>query len=175
MKKCPDCGTELTQEMIDVNMCWECGKIFDETLIYKGQEPLSFGEALEQQIQLEEKEQSELLQKESAHKLTTGNSFDGYRIAKYLGIVSGDVVIGTGFIADTLANFSDLFGAKSQKYADKMIAAKEAAVKKMIYASLNKGGEAIVGVSFDYITFAGRDLIGVSVNGTSVKLEKTES
>ncbi len=27
--KCPECGSELTQEMIDVNMCWECGKILD--------------------------------------------------------------------------------------------------------------------------------------------------
>lgn len=27
--KCPECGSYLTQEMIDVNMCWECGKILD--------------------------------------------------------------------------------------------------------------------------------------------------
>lgn len=26
---CPKCGCELTQEMIDVNMCWECGNILD--------------------------------------------------------------------------------------------------------------------------------------------------
>ena len=32
MRKCPCCGKELTQEMIDVNMCWECGFILDESL-----------------------------------------------------------------------------------------------------------------------------------------------
>lgn len=31
-RKCPKCGSDLSQEMIDVNMCWECGKILDEEL-----------------------------------------------------------------------------------------------------------------------------------------------
>lgn len=31
MEKCPNCGSELSQEMIDVNMCWECGYILDES------------------------------------------------------------------------------------------------------------------------------------------------
>ena len=33
--KCPECGTELTSEMIEANMCWECGKILDESLLDK--------------------------------------------------------------------------------------------------------------------------------------------
>ena len=32
MKKCPSCGKEITQEMVDANMCWECGFILDEFL-----------------------------------------------------------------------------------------------------------------------------------------------
>lgn len=32
MNKCPNCNKELTQEMIDANMCWECGFILDKTL-----------------------------------------------------------------------------------------------------------------------------------------------
>ena len=31
--KCPECGNELTSEMIEANMCWECGKILDESLL----------------------------------------------------------------------------------------------------------------------------------------------
>lgn len=31
--RCPECGLELTKEMIDSNMCWECGKILDESLL----------------------------------------------------------------------------------------------------------------------------------------------
>lgn len=28
--KCKNCGEELTQDMIDVNLCWFCGDIIDE-------------------------------------------------------------------------------------------------------------------------------------------------
>ena len=35
LSKCPECGTELTDEMIEANMCWECGKILDESLLDK--------------------------------------------------------------------------------------------------------------------------------------------
>lgn len=172
MYKCPECGKELTQEMIDVNMCWECGKILDESLIYEGDTEISFNTAVEQQIQLENETKTLLEQKSNEHKLTTGNMFEGYLIEEYLGIVSGDVVIGTGFMSNTLADFADLFGTKSKTYANKIGNAKEAAIMNMVYDSTAKGGNAIIGVSFDYISFAGRDLIGVSVNGTSVKIKK---
>ena len=33
LNKCPECGNELTQEMIDANMCWECGRIIDVSLV----------------------------------------------------------------------------------------------------------------------------------------------
>ncbi len=29
MRTCPNCGKKLTDEMIKVNMCWECGYILD--------------------------------------------------------------------------------------------------------------------------------------------------
>ena len=32
MKKCPNCGKELTDKMINVNMCWECDYIIDEKI-----------------------------------------------------------------------------------------------------------------------------------------------
>lgn len=31
MQKCPNCGNILSQEMIDANLCWECGYILDES------------------------------------------------------------------------------------------------------------------------------------------------
>lgn len=33
--KCKSCGNELTQEMIDVNLCWTCGGIIDENFSEK--------------------------------------------------------------------------------------------------------------------------------------------
>lgn len=31
--KCKKCGKELTQEMIDVNLCWSCGDIINENFV----------------------------------------------------------------------------------------------------------------------------------------------
>lgn len=36
--KCKNCGNELTQEMIDVNLCWTCGGIIDENFSEKNSE-----------------------------------------------------------------------------------------------------------------------------------------
>ena len=69
--------------------------------------------------------------------------------------------------------FSDLFGTESKAFADKMIEAKNAAKRRLVEQSVLAGGNAIIGVDFDYITFAG-NMLGVSANGTSVTIEKME-
>lgn len=40
-------------------------------------------------------------------KTTTGYSFDDYHISQYIGIVSGEVVIGTGFLSEFESSISD--------------------------------------------------------------------
>lgn len=99
--------------------------------------------------------------------ITTGYNFEGYDIIKYRGLVSGEVVLGTGFLSEFSASFSDFFGSESNKFADKIIDAKEAAKQKLINNVIKAGGNAVIGVDFDYIMF-GNNMIGVSVNGTAV-------
>lgn len=105
------------------------------------------------------------------YMLTTGYDFSGYRITKYIGIVSGQVVLGTGFLSEFTASFADFFGEESNKFAEKLEKAKNAAVEKLIIKSADKGGNAVIGVDFDYITFHG-NMIGVVANGTSVIIEE---
>ena len=107
------------------------------------------------------------------YMLTTGYEFSGYKIKKYIGVISGQVVLGTGFLSEFTASFADFFGEESNKFADKLETAKNAAVEKLIKKSADKGGNAIIGVDFDYITFHG-NMIGVIANGTSVVVEKIE-
>ena len=54
-------------------------------------------------------------------KVTTGYNFDGYEIAEYLGIYSGEVVLGTGFISEFSASLSDIMGSRSNTFAKKMV------------------------------------------------------
>lgn len=107
------------------------------------------------------------------YMLTTGYDFHGYKICEYSGVISGQVVLGTGFLSEFTASFADFFGVESDKFANKLENAKNAALERLIVKSDAKGGNAIIGVDFDYITFHG-NMIGVVANGTSVVIEKEE-
>lgn len=106
-------------------------------------------------------------------KVTTGYNFDGYKVMKYIGILSGEVVLGTGFISEYAASFSDLFGTRSNAFADKMMSAKQGALQKLMKNALLAGANAIIGVDFDYVTFS-NNILGVSANGTAVVIQKEE-
>jgi len=54
-----------------------------------------------------------------------------------------------------------------------MIEVKNAAKQRLIIQSVNLGGNAVIGVDFDYINFS-NNMIGVSANGTSVTIEEME-
>lgn len=104
--------------------------------------------------------------------LTTGGDFEGYCIKKYNGLVSGECVIGSGLAADFFSSFSDLTGSKSKAFSEKMKEIKNSALNDMIEDAIARGGNGIIGISFDYITFSGMNMMGVSVYGTSVIIEK---
>lgn len=161
--KCPECGTELTQEMIDANLCWECGKILDESLLYD-EDNENFNES---NISTNEIVHSNT----KTQMLTTGFNFDGYTISKYNGLVSGEVVLGTSYFADIKAGISDFFGTQSLAYSAKLKKAKKVALQEMLEESNRMNGNAIIGISYSISTLA-VNMISVSVNGTCVLIEK---
>ncbi|MBE5942401.1 MAG: heavy metal-binding domain-containing protein [Lachnospiraceae bacterium] len=165
VKNCPNCGNKITEEMIEANMCWECGYIFDKS-------------QLDEQTLLDIEEQSIENNPYSNediknHKLTTTNSFVETTIKEYKGLVSGEIVLGTGFLSDFKSGLSDLFGVESKAYSNKIKEAKRLAVLEMIKESISMEGNAIVGVSYQIVPYAGSNMIMVSVNGTSVVIEKS--
>lgn len=105
--------------------------------------------------------------------ITTGYNFEGYRILEYKGVVSGETVIGTGLLSELFSSGSDLFGIESNSFSGKMRKVKESALVKLKAQSVIAGGNAIIGVDFDYINFSS-NMIGVSANGTSVVVKKIE-
>lgn len=107
------------------------------------------------------------------HMLTTGYSFEGYNIVRYNGLVSGERVFGTGFISDLCADVADFFGGQTQRYSSTLKQIKQVALNDMIKDSLSKGGNAIIGISYKFVTFTG-NMVGLSANGTSVTIEKID-
>lgn len=173
--KCEKCGEELSQEMIDVNMCWNCGNIIDKSLldddivndIKEGQEEYNRF-LLHSASEINDEILSELGCSDMI--FSTSHQIDGYEIEKYIGIVSGDTVIGTGFLSTIASNISDLFGEESEAYATKMQKAKNSALIKLLEDALKHNANAVIGISFEYVSLS-RDLIGVSVNGTAVTIK----
>ncbi|MBS5129885.1 MAG: YbjQ family protein [Lachnospiraceae bacterium] len=131
----------------------------------------------EEEAEVYKKQREDLLKKIAARKRnfknTTGYDFRGYKIVDYKGIVSGEVVLGTGFLSEFAASFSDALGIESGTFAKKMSEAKQGALNNLIMNALLQGGNALIGVDFDYITFS-NNILGVSANGTAVVIEKEE-
>ena len=174
MAKCPECNNELTDEMIAVNMCFECGYIIDKNLFddtVSEDKSYSMNEIAESIIKQENIQKVRFNEKLSQHLLTSGFNFEGFKIVKYINILSGETVIGTGFINELKASVSDSFGTESNAFSSKLESAKQSALNKLIAKSISLGGNALIGVDFDYITFF-NNMIGVSANGTSVFIEK---
>ena len=82
--------------------------------------------------------------------LSTTPTLEGHQIQQYLGLVSGEVIIGANFIKDFTASLHDFFGGRSSSYEQTLIEAKEAALKEMSERAARLGANAIVGIDLDY-------------------------
>lgn len=181
---CNDCYNLIFKEMEDSTSidnfekgCKKSKSIAEEQVTLEG--PKYIDKYIEQKRQKfmgtsnsEDEEQRKIKEKISGHMLTTGFNFEGFKIVDYKQVISGETVLGTGFVSEFSASFSDFFGSSTNMFSNKLKQAKEAALEKLILTSIDIGGNAIIGVDFDYITFTG-NLIGVVANGTSVLIKKT--
>lgn len=104
--------------------------------------------------------------------VTTTDSVEGKRVTAYLGMVSGDAVMGTNIFRDMMASVRDIVGGRSGAYETVLRQAKEAALDDMQAQAAQLGADAVVGVDLDYETVAGdgKTMLIVSANGTAVKL-----
>jgi len=104
--------------------------------------------------------------------VTTTESVDGARIASYLGIVSGDAVLGTNIFKDFFASVRDIVGGRSASYEKLLQEGKDQAIADMVARAKVLGAEAAVGVDLDYQVIGGdsKTLLMVCVNGTAVTL-----
>lgn len=101
--------------------------------------------------------------------LTTTNNIEGKAIRQYLGIVTGETIIGANFFRDILASVRDVVGGRSATYEEVLREAKDIALKEMSEKASALGAEAIVGIDLDYETIR-NGMLMVSASGTAVKL-----
>jgi uncharacterized protein YbjQ (UPF0145 family) len=104
--------------------------------------------------------------------VSTTDSIEGRKIGQYLGLVSGDAVMGTNMFRDMFAGLRDIVGGRSGAYEKELKRAKQLAVEEMVEEARELGADAVVGVDLDYEHLGGenRSMLMVSANGTAVKL-----
>lgn len=105
--------------------------------------------------------------------ITTTNSIENAKVEKYLGVITTNLVIGTGFFSDFTASFSDFFGGMSGTYREQMDTLYEKAYDSLSQKARTLGADAILGfkIDFDEISGKGKQMFMISVSGTAVKLK----
>jgi uncharacterized protein YbjQ (UPF0145 family) len=101
--------------------------------------------------------------------VTTTSTLDGKRITKYLGLVSGEAILGANIFRDLFAGIRDIVGGRSAAYEQELRRAKDIAVQEMIEQAKGLGANAVVGVDLDYETVGqSGGMLMVSASGTAV-------
>ncbi|MBN8739902.1 MAG: hypothetical protein BGP24_23340 [Lysobacterales bacterium 69-70] len=103
--------------------------------------------------------------------LSTTSNLEGHPIRNYLGLVSGEAILGANVFRDFFAGIRDIIGGRSGSYEKVLRKAKEAAIEDMVEAAKDLGANAVVGIDFDYETIQikeGGDMLMVTVTGTAV-------
>ena len=104
--------------------------------------------------------------------VTTTPNIEGKKIIKYLGLVSGDAILGANIFKDIFASIRDIVGGRSAAYEKELREAKDIALQEMIDQANALGGNAILSVDLDYETVGqGGSMLMVSANGTAVIIE----
>jgi len=102
--------------------------------------------------------------------LTTPN-IEGKRIVQYLGLVSGEAILGANIFRDFFAGIRDIVGGRSAAYEKELRKAKEVALEDMTEQAQALGANAVVAVDLDYETIgigSGGNMLMVSACGTAV-------
>ena len=102
-----------------------------------------------QEKQAKELQKNEMLSKINNCLITTTPNLEGYTISVYHGTVSAFSILRLDIFQELFANFGDLFGGKSKGYANKFKDLQNDVENKLKYMSITKGGNAIIGASFD--------------------------
>ena len=108
---------------------------------------------------------------ESIVIISTTNTIEGRQVNDYLGVVTGEAILGANVIRDFFAGVRDIVGGRSGAYEKELRKAREYAFEEMREQAEDLGANAIVGVDIDYETLGENGgMLMVTVAGTAVRL-----
>jgi uncharacterized protein YbjQ (UPF0145 family) len=101
--------------------------------------------------------------------MTTTAVVDGKPISRYLGIVTGEAIIGANIFRDIFAGVRDIVGGRSGTYEKALAEARQVAMAEMESRAQELGANAVVGIDLDYeVLGQNNGMLMVAVSGTAV-------
>ncbi len=101
--------------------------------------------------------------------VTTTPTIEGRPVQQYLGVVTGEVIVGANMFRDLFASIRDIVGGRSGSYEDVLARARMQALEEMKQFAAGLGGNAVIGVDLDYeVLGANGSMLMVSATGTAV-------
>lgn len=103
--------------------------------------------------------------------VSTTTAIEGRPVRDYLGVVTGEVIVGANLFRDIFASITDLVGGRSGKYEEVLSRARKEALGEMQEQARQLGGNAVIGVDIDYeVLGQNGSMLMVSVSGTAVRI-----
>jgi uncharacterized protein YbjQ (UPF0145 family) len=103
--------------------------------------------------------------------ITTTTSIEGRPVREYVGIVTGEAILGANIFKDLFAGIRDIVGGRSGAYEEELRKARTIALDDLSAAASQLGADAVIGVDLDYETVGqGGSMLMVTASGTAVRL-----
>lgn len=99
--------------------------------------------------------------------LTTTHVIQDKQVSRYLGIVSGEVVMGANVFRDISAGIRNVIGGRTTAYEESLRESRRQALDEMAQHAQQMGANAVIGVELGYET-VGQNMLMVTASGTAV-------
>jgi len=101
--------------------------------------------------------------------ISTTPTLEGQPAREYLGVVTGEVIVGANMFRDMFASITDMVGGRSGSYENVLARARQEALDELKAEGAQLGGNAVVGIDIDYEVIGKTgSMLMVSATGTAI-------
>ena len=101
--------------------------------------------------------------------MTTTSVLEGRPVSRYIGVVTGEAIIGANVFRDMFAAVRDIVGGRSATYEKALAEARTVALSEMQKQAETLGANGVIGIDLDYeVLGQANGMLMVSCSGTAV-------
>lgn len=168
MPTCPECGKYVRE---DERVCPHCGHVADfaEIARKEREKRAAMYSGKTQELNQAQAQKAQVEQQINAIPIVTLQHLPGYEIRRIGGVVTAEIVLGTGFLTEFSTALADLLGTRGTAFETKWKEATEEAFKALRRAAYELNCNAVIGVDMELATV--RDIPMIISTGTAVVAE----